>query len=133
MDNKNRFIIIISSLFLILIMSSTMFFIFEDMISIVKLGDEITFSWKLFLFFFASPLPFYMCVCAIYYSITSKPARLNNTIIKIFIVNFFIFLFLSFPFSWYLDSKLRREGYVICEKTSFVSPNKYVKYPSLCR
>ncbi|MDC9581040.1 DUF1240 domain-containing protein [Xenorhabdus sp. PR6a] len=132
MDNKKRFIVIISSLFLILIMSLGMFFIFEDIISIIKMGDEIIFSWKLFLFFFASPLPFYMCVYAIYFCVTQKPAKINNKIIKYLTINFFVFLFFCFPLSWYLDSKLKMEGYFVCEKISFSSPTKYVKYPNLC-
>ncbi|MDE1497075.1 DUF1240 domain-containing protein [Xenorhabdus bovienii] len=132
MDNKNRVVVIISSLFILFLMSLAVFFVCEDFISIINMGEEIIFSWKLFLFFFSSPLIFYFCICAIYYNAISKPAKLNDFTVKILLVNFFVLLFLSFPFSWYLDSKLKVAGYVICDKTSFNSPNKYVRNPSLC-
>ncbi|WP_339378896.1 DUF1240 domain-containing protein [Xenorhabdus sp. BG5] len=133
MDNKNRIIVIISSVSFILMSFLLYFFIFDDIVSFIKMKDEIIFSWKLFLFFFASPLLLYMCVCTFYYSVASKPMKINNKIMKVLTINFFVFLALSFPVSWYLDIKLKGEGYTVCERLSVGSPNKYVKYPKTCR
>ncbi|PHM73327.1 DUF1240 domain-containing protein [Xenorhabdus kozodoii] len=133
MDNKNKFIIIIGSFSLILAMAFGLIFIFDDIVSIVKMRNQIIFSWKSIAILFVSPLFFYMFSCAFYYSVTSKTMKLNNELVKILTIIFFVFLVLSFPMSWYLDSKLRAAGYTVCERLSVGAPNKYVKHPKLCR
>ncbi|MDE1492647.1 DUF1240 domain-containing protein [Xenorhabdus bovienii] len=133
MDNKNKTIVIIGSFSLILAMIFCGIFIFDDILSILNGKDEINFSWKSIAILSGFPIFLYMFSCAFYYSVTSKTMKLNNKLIKILTIIFFVFLFLSFPFSWHLDSKLKEEGYIVCEKMSVGSLNKYVKYPEMCR
>ncbi|WP_338066833.1 DUF1240 domain-containing protein [Xenorhabdus mauleonii] len=39
---------------------------------------------------------------------------------------------MSFPISFYVDYKLKNDGYLICDKISWRSPTTYVKRLSLC-
>ncbi|MDC9605457.1 DUF1240 domain-containing protein [Xenorhabdus griffiniae] len=133
MSNKNKAIIIIGCFSLILAMIFCTAFIIDDILSIFYVRDEINFSWKSIAILSGFPLFIYMFSCAFYYTITSKIMKLNNKLIKTLTIIFFIFLFLSFPLSWYLDSKLKEEGYIVCEKMSVGALNKYVKYPEMCR
>lgn len=133
MDNKKNFFVIIGSLSIVLIITLVSYLIFDDILSIIEMRKEITFSWRSIAILSVFPLCFYMFSCVFYYSVTLKPMKLNANLVKILTITFFVFLFLSFPFSWYLDSKLREEGYVVCQRLSVGSPNKYVKDPNLCR
>ncbi|CDG19631.1 Putative membrane protein (fragment) [Xenorhabdus doucetiae] len=38
----------------------------------------------------------------------------------------------SLFFSFYVDFKLKNESYFLCDKSSWMAPNKYVKDVSLC-
>ncbi|WP_146134681.1 DUF1240 domain-containing protein, partial [Yersinia pseudotuberculosis] len=40
---------------------------------------------------------------------------------------------MSFPISLYVDYKLKSNGYVVCDRISWMSPNTYVKDLSLCK
>lgn len=40
---------------------------------------------------------------------------------------------ISFPVSLYIDNKLKNDGYVVCDRISWMSPNTYVKDLSLCK
>ncbi|CDG95506.1 exported hypothetical protein [Xenorhabdus bovienii str. puntauvense] len=51
MDNKNRFIIIVSAFSLLIMMSIVTFFIFEDIVKIFNMDEIVTFSWRTFTFF----------------------------------------------------------------------------------
>ncbi|OTA21187.1 membrane protein [Xenorhabdus beddingii] len=133
MDNKDRRIVIIGSFSLILALIFCDVFIFEDISSILNGGKEISFSWKTIAILSGTPFLLYMLSCAFYYSITSKTMRLNNDLVKILFIIFLVFSFLGFPISWYVDAKLKREGYVVCDRLSVGAPNKYVKYPKTCR
>ncbi|MDX8001250.1 DUF1240 domain-containing protein [Xenorhabdus sp. Reich] len=133
MENNNKNIIVIGSFSLVLAMVFCNVFIFNDIISILNRSNEINFSWKSIAIISGSPLFIYMFSCAFYYSISSKTMKLNNKLIKILTIIFFVFFLFSFPFSWYLDSKFKAEGYIVCEQMSVVSLNKYVKYPEMCR
>ncbi|WP_071891925.1 DUF1240 domain-containing protein [Yersinia pestis] len=42
-------------------------------------------------------------------------------------------IIVSFPISLYVDYKLKSNGYVVCDRISWMSPNTYVKDLSLCR
>ncbi|CDH26275.1 exported hypothetical protein [Xenorhabdus bovienii str. kraussei Becker Underwood] len=70
MDNKNRFIIIVSAFSLLIMMSTVTFFIFEDIVKIFNMDEIVTFSWRtftifsiiLFFFIFASFLFIMYCL-----------------------------------------------------------------------
>ncbi|OTA20359.1 membrane protein [Xenorhabdus beddingii] len=133
MDNKNRIVVIISASFMFFIVAIAVFFVIEDFISIIKMGDEIILSWKSFAFFFSSPFLFYFCINAIYYSVIAKQPKLNDLAIKILLSFCIFFLILSVPISWYFDHKFKKLGYSVCYKSSWSAPNKYVKDIKLCR
>ncbi|WP_408673308.1 DUF1240 domain-containing protein [Xenorhabdus doucetiae] len=131
-DNKNKFIITISSLFLLLIMNAVLFFVVDDFLSVYNLSDVIVFSWRMFVILFSYPLICYFCITPIYYLFFLKMPKNNNSIFKILTFIGILGFVISFPVSWYADYKLKNLGYSTCYKLSWNAPSKYVKAPSLC-
>ncbi|EJS92986.1 Hypothetical protein Y17_3812 [Pectobacterium wasabiae CFBP 3304] len=82
---------------------------------------------------FCSPLLFYFSYLFFYSVINNEVARINNKLggglAIIMIVGAVINLFLS-PYIYY---SLTSQGYNVCPKTSWMSPNKYVKNIALCK
>ncbi|WP_339959397.1 DUF1240 domain-containing protein [Photorhabdus hainanensis] len=108
----------------------SIFFSLSDYISFFK-HDVITFSWKSAGAIWFSPVLIY--ISFILYRISlGKVKRLNskigNYVSYVSITGIILTLFVSF----YVDDELKSEGYLICSKSSWMAPNKYVKDISLC-
>ncbi|WP_036772647.1 DUF1240 domain-containing protein [Photorhabdus australis] len=109
----------------------SIFFSLNDYVGFFKRDDVITFSWKSAGAIWFSPVLIY--ISSILYRISlGKVKRLNGKIGDyiscVSIAGFILTLFMSF----YVDDELRSEGYLICSKSSWMAPNKYVKDISLC-
>ncbi|MDR0218314.1 MAG: DUF1240 domain-containing protein [Enterobacteriaceae bacterium] len=95
-------------------------------------SDLIEFSTISVWFIWCSPFSMYFSLLSFKYLLTNKPVVFNNKIgicfVFIGIIGFVFSLFSSF----YVDFKLRSEHYIMCSKSSWVAPNKYVKDISLC-
>ncbi|PQQ33584.1 hypothetical protein C6H69_10105 [Photorhabdus luminescens] len=109
----------------------SIFFSLNDYIDFFKHDSVITFSWKSAGAIWFSPVLIY--ISFILYRISlGKVKRLNskigNYVSYVSITGIILTLFVSF----YVDDKLKLEGYITCSKSSWMAPNKYVKDISLC-
>ncbi|WP_051690995.1 DUF1240 domain-containing protein [Photorhabdus australis] len=108
-----------------------LFFSLSDYVGFFRRDSIITFSWKSAGFIWFTPVLLYLAY--ILYRISlGNVKRLNSKIGDyiscVSIAGFILTLFVSF----YVDDELRSEGYLICSKSSWMAPNKYVKDISLC-
>ncbi|CDH32421.1 DUF1240 domain-containing protein [Xenorhabdus bovienii] len=132
MDNKNRFIIIVSAFSLLIMMSTVTFFIFEDIVKIFNMDEIVIFSWRTFTVFFSYPFLLYFCIIPVYYEFSLRMPKNNNMFIKYLLLISILGLILSIPISWYLDYKFKSLGYSVCYRLSWNAPSKYVKDTKLC-
>ncbi|CDH21888.1 putative Similar to membrane protein [Xenorhabdus bovienii str. kraussei Quebec] len=132
MDNKNRFIIIVSAFSLLIMMSTVTFFIFEDIVKIFNMDEIVTLSWRTFTIFFSYHFLLYFCIIPVYYVLSLRMPKNNNMFIKYLLLISVFGLILSIPISWYFDYKFKSLGYSVCYKLSWNAPSKYVKDTKLC-
>ncbi|MBE8598003.1 DUF1240 domain-containing protein [Xenorhabdus sp. BG5] len=118
---------------LLLIMAFMMSVVIRSFISLILMKDEITFSSTVIMCIMSSPLLFYSLSGSISFFIFDRLPKYNKIIVKhlsrLMIASFII----SFPISFYVDYKLKIDGYVTCDKISWMSPTTYVKKLSLCK
>ncbi|MBA0205593.1 DUF1240 domain-containing protein [Pectobacterium aroidearum] len=98
-----------------------------------KLNDVIIFSWKVGVLVFAVPLLFYFSYLAFYSAMKNEMARMNNKLANALAVIAIFGAVVSLFSSMYISYSLSDKGYLVCQKTSWMNPNKYVKDSSLCR
>ncbi|WP_036772509.1 DUF1240 domain-containing protein [Photorhabdus australis] len=131
MDNTNKTKLYLGILLVIFMAVLSIFFSLNDYVGFFKRDSVITFSWKSAGAIWFTPVLIY--IAYILYRISlGKVKRLNGKIGDyiscVSIAGFILTLFVSF----YVDDELRSEGYLICSKSSWMAPNKYVKDISLC-
>ncbi|MCW7763814.1 DUF1240 domain-containing protein [Photorhabdus luminescens] len=132
MGDKKKIIYIIGALAIFILMSFAFFLTGENLASLVKMDDKITFSSSVIIIFFFSPLVFYSLFFIIFVSITGHYPKYHDNFNKYFGTIAIISLFLSFPTSLYVNYKLKSDGYLVCPRISWKSPNTYVKDIKLC-
>ncbi|MDC9604022.1 DUF1240 domain-containing protein [Xenorhabdus griffiniae] len=130
---KNKHIKILGSLIMLIIVTSIMIPVSESIISLVTMKDLIVFSGTVIMYSISFPLIFYSLSGSIFFFIFDRLPKYNKIIVKhlsrLMIASFII----SFPMSFYVDCKLKSDGYVTCDKISWMSPTTYVKKLSLCK
>ncbi|OCA56529.1 MULTISPECIES: DUF1240 domain-containing protein [Photorhabdus] len=129
--NENKAKLYSGILLLLFMAVLSIFFSLNDYIDFFKHDSVITFSWKSAGAIWFSPVLIY--ISFILYRISlGKVKRLNskigNYVSYVSITGIILTLFVSF----YVDDELKSEGYLICSKSSWMAPNKYVKDISLC-
>ncbi len=82
--------------------------------------------------FFSSPLVFYYVIFVIFVNITGRYPKYHDSFNKYFGTIAIISFFLGFPTSLYVNYKLKNDGYLVCPRISWTSPNTYVKDIKLC-
>ncbi|WP_445496032.1 DUF1240 domain-containing protein [Photorhabdus sp. SF281] len=132
MENKKKVIPVICAIAILILASTGLFLTGGNLISLVKMDEEITFSASVFIIFFSFPFLSYLMVLSIIVNITSRYPKRHDAYIKYLSVIAFSSIFLSFPISFYVDYKLKSEHYLVCERISWMSPNTYVKNIKLC-
>ncbi|MBS9441159.1 DUF1240 domain-containing protein [Photorhabdus heterorhabditis] len=132
MVNKKKILHIIGAFSFIILTLFTFFSSGENLISLVKMEDKITFSGPVFIIFFSFPLLSYSMIFVIYFNITGRCPKYHDNFIKCFGMITVISFFSSFPLSFYVDYKLKSENYLVCKRISWASPNTYVKNIKLC-
>ncbi|WP_237387545.1 DUF1240 domain-containing protein [Xenorhabdus sp. Sc-CR9] len=119
-------------LLLLLFMAFMMCFVIDSAISLILMKDEITFSGTVVIGVMSSPLLFYSLSASIFFFIFDRLPKFNKLIVnylsKLMIVSFII----SLPISFYVSYKLKNDGYLTCDKISWMSPTTYVKDIKLC-
>ncbi|MCK3671482.1 DUF1240 domain-containing protein [Photorhabdus noenieputensis] len=131
-DKKRRIIHIILAIFVLSLVSLGMFASVDSLFSVITMAEAISFSNGIIVAFFFFPLVFYFLICSIYLNLTTRIPRYHDVYVKYLAMIAIVAFFLSFPISFYVNYKLRSENYLICQKMSWMSPNKYVKNIKLC-
>ncbi|WP_042818666.1 DUF1240 domain-containing protein [Yersinia wautersii] len=97
-----------------------------------KLSDVIIFSWKVGVMIFGAPVLFYFSYLAFYCAIKNKPAKVNNKLANTFAMLAMLGVVIGFFSSVYIGYSLTEYGYKLCSRSSWMSPNEYVKDIKLC-
>ncbi|WP_434527117.1 DUF1240 domain-containing protein [Photorhabdus asymbiotica] len=130
--NENKIKLYLGMSLLIFMALLFVFFSLNDYIGLFRRDSVITFSWKSAGFIWSTPVLIYIAYL-LYRISLGNMKRLNSKIgdyvSYVSIAGFILTLFLSF----YVDDKLKTEGYITCSKSSWIAPNKYVKDISLCK
>nr|WP_207629175.1 DUF1240 domain-containing protein [Photorhabdus cinerea] len=130
-DNKRKIIHIICAIFILSLMSFSMYIVSEYLLSLILMDEKITFSGSVMIFF-SFPFVFYFVVSAVYLSLAKCFPKHYDTCAKYLFVITTASVFLSFPVSFYVDYKLKSDNYLVCPRISWMSPNTYVKDIKLC-
>ncbi|MBD2779286.1 DUF1240 domain-containing protein [Xenorhabdus sp. 42] len=122
----------LGTLLLLLFMAFMMSFVIDSAISLILMKDDITFSGTVVIGVMSSPLLFYSLSASIFFFIFDRLPKFNKLIVnylsKLMIASFII----SLPISFYVGYKLKNDGYLTCDKISWMSPTTYVKDIKLC-
>ncbi|PWD61999.1 DUF1240 domain-containing protein [Pectobacterium parmentieri] len=133
MVKVNRPLVGAFAIFIFLLTCFTGWFSFNSYLDFLQLTDVIVFSWKVGLMVFCSPLLFYFSYLFLYSVVNNEVVRINNKLggglVIIMIIGGVISLFSSL----YISYSLNELGYEVCPKTSWMSPNKYVKNIVICK
>ncbi|CAQ82416.1 MULTISPECIES: DUF1240 domain-containing protein [Photorhabdus] len=132
MDNKRKIIHIICAIFILSLMSFSMFIVSEYLISLVLMDEKITFSSSVFMTFFSFPLVLYYMVFVVFVNVVGRYPKHHDSFNKYFCSIAIVSIVLSFPTSLYVNYKLKSDGYLVCPRISWMSPNTYVKDIKLC-
>ncbi|MCC8463654.1 MULTISPECIES: DUF1240 domain-containing protein [Photorhabdus] len=132
MENKKKVIHIIIALAILILASSCLFLTGENLISLVKMDEKITFSGSVFMIFFSFPFLSYLMILVVFINITGRYPKHHEIYIRYSAVIAFSSIFLSFPISFYVNYKLKSDNYLVCPRISWMSPNTYVKDMKLC-
>ncbi|OCQ52263.1 hypothetical protein Ppb6_02336 [Photorhabdus australis subsp. thailandensis] len=131
MDNTSKTKLYLGMSLLIFMALLFIFFSLSDYIGFFRRDNVITFSWKSAGFIWFSPLLINLAYALLMISLNRTKnlnGKIGDYISCVSIAGFILTLFVSF----YVDDELRSEGYLICSKSSWMAPNKYVKDISLC-
>ncbi|KGM26559.1 membrane protein [Photorhabdus luminescens] len=131
-DSKRKIIHIICAIFILSLMSFSMYIVSEYLLSLILMDEKITFSGNVMIFFFSFPFIVYFVVSAVYLSFAKRYPKHYDTCAKYLFVIAIVSVFLSFPVSFYVDYKLKSDNYLVCPRISWTSPNTYVKDMKLC-
>ncbi|CAQ82413.1 MULTISPECIES: DUF1240 domain-containing protein [Photorhabdus] len=132
MENKKKIVRIIGALAIFILTLVSFFFAGNDLISLVKMDDKITFSSSVFIVFCSFPLISYAIFFIVFVNVTGYYPKYHDGFVK-YLGSIWVFLFFfSFPTSLYVNYKLRSDNYLVCPRISWMSPNTYVKDIKLC-
>ncbi|MCC8463655.1 DUF1240 domain-containing protein [Photorhabdus bodei] len=132
MEGKKKIMHIIGAIAIFLLALSTFFLTGENIISLIEMDEQITFSGGVVIIFFSAPLILYYMVAVIFVSITGRPPKHHDGFVNCFGTIAIISFFLGFPTSLYVHYKLKSDDYLVCPRISWMSPNTYVKDIKLC-
>ncbi|WP_420919577.1 DUF1240 domain-containing protein [Xenorhabdus bovienii] len=128
----NRIFCVVMSIFFLFITTLFLYFSCRDFMSFINMNDIIYFSWRVFFACFGLPIVYYMFGLAIKNCLLNKPSPFYGFFLNLCVLVFILSIVASFPVSIYADHKLKKSGYIKCERTSLIAPNKYVKNMKVC-
>ncbi|KAA1189034.1 DUF1240 domain-containing protein [Photorhabdus heterorhabditis] len=127
-----KIIRIICGIFVCFIILFGYYIVFNNIHSLLVMKDEIVFSSIIFICFFSFPLVLYYFTSLFFYFIFNKLPNNHMLYIKflgsIMVISFII----SLPISFWVSNQLNNDGYLVCNKISWMSPTTYVKDIKLC-
>ncbi|QQA76831.1 DUF1240 domain-containing protein [Pectobacterium parmentieri] len=129
----NRPFFFIYSVFIFILSCWGGWFSLSGYLNFFSLNDVILFSWKLGVIFFLVPIVFQFSYFGFFSAIRNRPIKMNNKISNVLVIFAILGAVISFFSSLYISYSLNELGYEVCPKTSWMSPNKYVKNIVLCK
>ncbi|MBS9437985.1 DUF1240 domain-containing protein [Photorhabdus noenieputensis] len=130
---NSKYLKALGGVILLLFLTFLMCFIIKSAVSLVLMKDEITFSSAVIISILSFPIIFYSLSGSIFFFIFDRLPKYNKILVKylsrLMITSFVI----SLPISFYVDYKLKNDGYLTCDKISWMSPTTYVKNLLLCK
>ncbi|HHQ6725248.1 TPA: DUF1240 domain-containing protein [Serratia fonticola] len=130
---KNRLWKILGASALLILFICLSLLIYSYAISLVLMKDEITFSTSVFMSFFAIPLILYALSGSVFFFIFDRLPKHNMLVVRYLTRLALASLIFGLPVSLYVSYKLNHDGYLTCDKISWMSPTTYVKNLSLCK
>ncbi|AFI91851.1 DUF1240 domain-containing protein [Pectobacterium parmentieri] len=129
----NRPFFFIYSVFIFILSCWGGWFSLSGYLNFFSLNDVILFSWKLGVIFLLVPIVFQFSYFGFFSAIRNRPIKMNNKISNVLVIFAILGAVISFFSSLYISYSLNELGYEVCPKTSWMSPNKYVKNIVLCK
>lgn len=130
---NSKYLKALGGVILLLFLTFLMCFIIKSAVSLVLMKDEITFSSAVIISILSFPIIFYSLSGSIFFFIFDRLPKYNKILVK-YLSRLMISSFvISLPISFYVDYKLKNDGYLTCDKISWMSPTTYVKNLLLCK
>ncbi|ACX89384.1 protein of unknown function DUF1240 [Pectobacterium parmentieri WPP163] len=129
----NRPFFFIYSVFIFILSCWGGWFSLSGYLNFFSLNDVILFSWKLGVIFLLVPIVFQFSYFGFFPAIRNRPIKMNNKISNVLVIFAILGAVISLFSSLYISYSLNELGYEVCPKTSWMSPNKYVKNIVLCK
>ncbi|MCL1028055.1 DUF1240 domain-containing protein [Serratia silvae] len=130
---NNKYYKISLATMLLIFFSFATLLVWQYVLSLVFMEDEITFSASVVIGFLTCPLLIYAMLSGIYFFIFNKRPKYDKGITRYLVYLMFLSFAISLPISFYVDYKLKNAGYLTCDKISWQSPTTYVTNLSLCQ
>ncbi|NRN27040.1 DUF1240 domain-containing protein [Photorhabdus heterorhabditis] len=129
---NNKHVKIAYGAILLLIVTSVMYLVSDCIFSLILMKEKIIFSGTIVMYFISFPLIFYAISGSIFFFVFDRLPKFNKPIIRYLTMLMIASFIVSFPISFYVDYKLKNNGYLVCDKISWMSPSTYVKDIKLC-
>ncbi|MCW7764422.1 DUF1240 domain-containing protein [Photorhabdus luminescens] len=129
---NNKYVKITYGIILLIIVTSIMYLVSECVFSLILMKEKIIFSGTIVMYFISFPLIFYAISGYVFFFVFNRLPKSNKLIVRYLTMLMIASFIVSFPISFYVGYKLKSDGYLVCEKISWMSPTTYVKDIKLC-
>ncbi|MCW7550863.1 hypothetical protein B5C26_16780 [Photorhabdus luminescens] len=129
---NNKYVKITYGIILLIIVTSIMYLVSECVFSLILMKEKIIFSGTIVMYFISFPLIFYAISGSVFFFVFNRLPKSNKLIVRYLTMLMIASFIVSFPISFYVGYKLKSDGYLVCEKISWMSPTTYVKDIKLC-
>lgn len=106
--------------------------IYDYVLSLFQMRDVIVFSGPVAMCAIGLPTVLYALGWSVYSIVFNRLPKYNNIIFKYLMYLLFLGIFSGVPIAFAVNYYLKDEGYLTCDRISWMSPTMYVKNISLC-
>lgn len=106
--------------------------IYDYVLSLFQMKDIIIFSGPIAMCAIGFPTVLYALGGSVYSIVFNRLAKYNKIIFKSLMYLLFLGIFSGVPIAFAVNYYLKDEGYLTCDRISWMSPTTYVKNISLC-
>ncbi|MEX0425876.1 DUF1240 domain-containing protein [Providencia rettgeri] len=106
--------------------------IYDYVLSLFQMRDVIVFSGPVAMCAIGLPTVLYALGGSVYSIVFNRLPKYNKIIFKYLMYLLFLGIFSGVPIAFAVNYYLKDEGYLTCDRISWMSPTMYVKNISLC-
>lgn len=106
--------------------------IYDYVLSLFQMKDIIIFSGPIAMCAIGFPTVLYALGGSVYSIVFNRLPKYNKIIFKYLMYLLFLGIFSGVPIAFAVNYYLKDEGYLTCDRISWMSPTTYVKNSSLC-